>query len=57
VLGRPVGSTLSTEDLLVKHPDIAKLLKTGQSIRHCAAITGKSKGTVSAVKAALKQTT
>ena len=56
VLGRPVGSTISTTELIAKHPDIAKLLKAGQSIRHCAAITGKSKGTVSAVRAALKQT-
>jgi DNA invertase Pin-like site-specific DNA recombinase len=56
-LGRPVGSTISIEDLLAKHPDIVKLLKAGQSIRHCALITGKSKGTVSAVKAALKSTT
>ena len=55
VLGRPVGSTISTTELIAKHPDIAKLLKAGQSIRHCAAITGKSKGTVSAVRAALKQ--
>lgn len=55
-LGRPVGSTISTTELIAKHPDIAKLLKAGQSIRHCAAITGKSKGTVSAVRAALKQT-
>ena len=54
VLGRPVGSTLSTDDLLAKHPDIVKLLKAGQSIRHCTAITAKSKGTVSAVRAALK---
>jgi len=56
VLGRQVGSTISTTELIAKHPDIAKLLKAGQSIRHCAAITGKSKGTVSAVRAALKQT-
>lgn len=55
VLGRPVGSTISTAELIAKHPDIAKLLKAGQSIRHCAAITGKSKGTVSAVRVALKQ--
>lgn len=49
-LGRPVGTTLAASDLLAKHIDIVKLVKAGHSVRHCAKITGKSKGTVENVR-------
>jgi DNA invertase Pin-like site-specific DNA recombinase len=50
-LGRPVGTTTSTKELLAKHADVAKLLRTGKhSIRQVATLSGKSKGTVEAVK-------
>lgn len=49
-LGRPVGTTIAPADLLAKHADVVRLLKAGQSIRHAAAISGKSKGTVENVK-------
>jgi hypothetical protein len=52
-LGRPVGSTLDPADLLTKHPDICRQLQAGKSIRDIAAITGKAKGTVMAVKKAM----
>lgn len=52
-MGRPVGSTMDAGALLAKHPDIARLLRSGMSIRHAAAISGKAKGTVQAVKAAM----
>jgi DNA invertase Pin-like site-specific DNA recombinase len=52
-LGRPVGSTLDPADLLAKHPDICRNLRAGKSIRDIAAITGKAKGTVMAVKRAM----
>ncbi|MBK1831336.1 recombinase family protein [Verrucomicrobiaceae bacterium R5-34] len=54
-LGRPKGSTLSTEALLTKHKDIVKRLKTGQSIRDTAKLTGKGISTVQRVKAALEK--
>lgn len=54
ILGRPVGSTVTKDDLIAKHPDIAKLLRAGKtSIRQVSAITGKAKGTVMAVKKAM----
>lgn len=58
ILGRPVGSTITKDEMIAKHPDIAKLLKAGKtSIRQVAVITSKAKGTVMAVKKAmLKQT-
>lgn len=49
-LGRPPGSTLSKADFLAKHSDVVRLLKAGHSIRHAAAISGKSKGTVETVR-------
>lgn len=53
-LGRPIGSTMDAAALVAKHPDIAKLLRAGKtSIRQVAAITGKAKGTVMAVKKAM----
>lgn len=52
-LGRPVGSVMDSSALLAKHADIVKLLRAGHSIRHCAAISGKAKGTVEAIKRAM----
>ena len=50
VLGRPKGSTVSSDDLLAKHSDIVRLLNQGQSIRHAGKITGKGFSTVQRVK-------
>ena len=55
VLGRPKGSTVSSDDLLAKHSDIVRLLKQGQSIRHAGKITGKGFSTVQRVKKILDQ--
>lgn len=55
VLGRPKGSTLDAAELVARHPDIARHLRAGHSIRHAAAITGKSTGTVQAVKRAMEK--
>jgi DNA invertase Pin-like site-specific DNA recombinase len=52
-MGRPAGSGMSKKALLVKHGDVVKLLRAGHSIRNAAKITGKSKGTVETVKAAI----
>jgi hypothetical protein len=52
-MGRPVGSVMDAGALLAKHADVAKLLRAGMSIRHAAAICGKAKGTVQAVKAVM----
>lgn len=52
-MGRPTGSKLDRAKLLAKHPDIIRQLKSGQSIRNAAKITGKSAGTVQAVKRAM----
>ncbi len=52
-LGRPQGSGLSSDDLLMKHRDIVKAIKAGQSVRNAAKITGKGPSTVQRVKAAL----
>ena len=52
-LGRPEGSTIKTADLLKKHADIVRLLKSGQSVRNAAKITGKGASTVQRVKVAL----
>jgi transposase len=40
---------------VARHPDIARHLRAGHSIRHAAAITGKSTGTVQAVKRAMEK--
>ena len=55
VLGRPKGSTASSDELLAKHADIVRLLKQGQSIRHAGKITGKGFSTVQRVKKILDQ--
>ena len=52
-LGRPIGTTLEAAEFLAKHKDIQKLLKSGQSVRNAAKITGKGASTVQRVKAAL----
>lgn len=54
-VGRPKGSTLDAAALVARHPDIARHLRAGHSIRHAAAITGKSTGTVQAVKRAMEK--
>ena len=51
-LGRPVGTTLDREIFLQKHKDIQRLLKSGQSIRNAAKISGKGVSTVQRVKEA-----
>jgi DNA invertase Pin-like site-specific DNA recombinase len=51
-LGRPEGS-LTADLFLQKHKDVARLLKTRQSIRNAAKITGKGVSTVWRVKLAL----
>ena len=52
-LGRPDGSTYDKAKLLDLHKDIVKQLRTGQSVRNTAKITGKGASTVQRVKAAL----
>lgn len=54
-LGRPTGSTMDDDELLAKHSDVARLLRAGQSIRNASKISGKSKGTVEAVKKAMER--
>jgi DNA invertase Pin-like site-specific DNA recombinase len=53
VLGRRKGTTLTQEQFLQKHKDIARQLKAGQSIRNTAKIVGKGISTIQRVKAAL----
>ena len=52
-LGRPMGSSLTSDALLQRHTDIVRQLRAGQSIRNCAKITGKGNSTVQRVKLAL----
>jgi DNA invertase Pin-like site-specific DNA recombinase len=54
-LGRPAGSTQGDDGLLVKHPDVVRALRAGQSVRNAAKITGKGGSTVQRVKAALER--
>lgn len=53
-LGRPVGSGLDAKQLVAKHPDIARHLRAGLSIRKVAKLTDKSPPTVLAVKKAMQ---
>ena len=53
-LGRPPGSEVGAAAFLVKHRDVVKLLREGQSVRHSAAITGKGTSTVMRVAKAMK---
>jgi DNA invertase Pin-like site-specific DNA recombinase len=52
-LGRRPGTKLPPQDLLKKHPDIARQLRDGQSVRNAAKITGKGASTVQRVKLAM----
>lgn len=52
-LGRPVGTKLDTHIFLENHRDIVRQLRSGQSVRNAAKITGKGASTVQRVKAAL----
>lgn len=49
-LGRPHGSSTSSEEFLKKHRDIVRLLKEKHSIRNAAKIAGKGISTVQKVK-------
>jgi DNA invertase Pin-like site-specific DNA recombinase len=55
VLGRPKGTTMTSDALLNRHADIVRLLKQGHSIRHAGKITGKGFSTVQRVKKLLDQ--
>jgi DNA invertase Pin-like site-specific DNA recombinase len=55
VLGRPKGTTMSSDSILNRHADIVRLLKQGHSIRHAGKITGKGFSTVQRVKKILDQ--
>lgn len=57
VLGRRKGSKLSRAAFLKKHPDIIRLLRSGQSVRNTAKIADNSASTVQKVKASLGKTT
>ncbi len=52
-LGRPRGTTLPRGALLQKHKDILRHLRSGQSIRNTAKITGRGVSTVQRIKLAL----
>src|SRR5947207_6137778 len=52
-LGRPKGTTLSSDQFLRKHKDIIRLLKADHSIRNTAKIVGKGVSTVQRVKLAM----
>jgi DNA invertase Pin-like site-specific DNA recombinase len=52
-LGRPTGTTIPTAAFLKAHADIVRQLRTGQSVRHAAKITGKGVSTVQRVKLAM----
>lgn len=53
--GRPKGSTVSTDDFLIKHSDIVTSLEHGRSINQTAQFTGKGRSTVKRVKAAMSK--
>jgi DNA invertase Pin-like site-specific DNA recombinase len=55
VLGRPKGTTMSSDSILNRHADIVRLLKKGQSIRNAGKISGKGFSTVQRVKKILDQ--
>ncbi len=54
-LGRPVGSTSTPKDILAKHPEVARQLRAGKSLRDVASITGKGLSTVKRIKAILQR--
>ena len=53
-LGRPIGSTIPSDEFLKKHSDIVRLMKAKHSVRNAAKITSKGFSTVQRVKAVLK---
>jgi DNA invertase Pin-like site-specific DNA recombinase len=53
LLGRRKGTTLNREQLLDKHKDIVRQLRSGQSVRNTAKIVSKGVSTVQRIKAAL----
>lgn len=53
LLGRRKGTTLSREQLLEKHRDIVRQLRSGQSVRNTAKIVSKGISTVQRVKTTL----
>ncbi len=53
--GRPKGSTVSTDDFLIKHSDIVTSLERGRSINQTAEFTDKGRSTVKRVKAAMNK--
>lgn len=53
VLGRPRGSALSDAEFLRRNADVVRLLRAGHSVRHAAAISGRSCPTVGKVRRAL----
>ena len=53
-MGRPKGTTLSSDDIVRKYPEVVKHLRKGKnSIREIAKLTGVSVSTVQRVKACL----
>ena len=54
-LGRPVGSVLTRAELLQKHRDVVRLLKSGQSIRNAAKLAGRGISTVQRVQALMRR--
>jgi DNA invertase Pin-like site-specific DNA recombinase len=54
VLGRPKGTTLAADTFVLKHKDIVRQLKAGNSVRNTAKIIGKGVSTVQRVKAAIQ---
>lgn len=54
VLGRPVGTVMSREQLLERHADVVRLLRAGKSLRDVAARTGKVTSTVKRIKAEMR---
>ncbi len=55
-LGRPPGR-ITDKQTLAKHPDVVRMLRSGQSIRHTAKLTDRCKATVETVKRILRQQT
>ena len=49
-LGRNKGTLESPDQTLIKHKDISKYLRQGQSVRNIMKLTGKSNGTILKVK-------
>jgi DNA invertase Pin-like site-specific DNA recombinase len=49
-LGRKLGSTKNSKQLLSEHSDIVRYVKQKQSVRNIMKLTGKSSGTVQKIK-------